>query len=119
MTKTGAIVVEAASASSADGASRPHPIPTSRPRRGAEHGTSSAKDLLTYEQIELTDPTRPASSTRVDAVVDETTNAAPRWLPHIQFFSLCWAFFMAGWNDGTTGTLLPRIQSNYQVALRN
>ncbi|KAI0087348.1 MFS general substrate transporter [Irpex rosettiformis] len=33
----------------------------------------------------------------------------------IQFAVLCWTLFLAGWNDGTTGPLLPRIQENYHV----
>lgn len=38
-----------------------------------------------------------------------------RWTGHIQFLTLCWTLFLAGWNDGTTGPLLPRMQSNYHV----
>ncbi|KAF8517398.1 MFS general substrate transporter [Hysterangium stoloniferum] len=34
---------------------------------------------------------------------------------HIQFAALCFCLFLAGWNDGTTGPLLPRIQKNYHV----
>ncbi|KAF8870181.1 major facilitator superfamily domain-containing protein [Infundibulicybe gibba] len=33
----------------------------------------------------------------------------------IQFASLCWCLFLAGWNDGSTGPLLPRIQEVYHV----
>jgi len=33
----------------------------------------------------------------------------------IQFITLCWTLFLAGWNDGSTGPLLPRIQQVYQV----
>lgn len=33
----------------------------------------------------------------------------------IQFAALCWALFLAGWNDGTTGPLLPRIREIYHV----
>ncbi|KAA1472078.1 MFS general substrate transporter [Dentipellis sp. KUC8613] len=36
-------------------------------------------------------------------------------LANIQFFALCWTLFLAGWNDGTTGPLLSRIQSVYNV----
>lgn len=35
----------------------------------------------------------------------------------IQFATLCWSIFLAGWNDGTTGPLLPRIQEVYHVCL--
>ncbi|KAI6043917.1 major facilitator superfamily domain-containing protein, partial [Pisolithus marmoratus] len=34
---------------------------------------------------------------------------------HIQFATLCWTLYLAGWNDGTTGPLLPRIQQVYNV----
>ncbi|KAF4564724.1 hypothetical protein EYR40_010896 [Pleurotus pulmonarius] len=33
----------------------------------------------------------------------------------IQFATLCWCLFLAGWNDGTTGPLLPRIREVYNV----
>lgn len=33
----------------------------------------------------------------------------------IQFASLCWTLFLAGWSDGSMGPLLPRIQSVYHV----
>ncbi|KAG6902165.1 hypothetical protein C0995_003639 [Termitomyces sp. Mi166 len=34
---------------------------------------------------------------------------------HRQLVALCVPLFLAGWNDGTTGPLLPRIQSVYNV----
>jgi hypothetical protein len=34
---------------------------------------------------------------------------------HVQFLALCWTLFLIGWNDGTTGPLLPRIQLVYDV----
>ncbi|KAH9478786.1 hypothetical protein JR316_0009247 [Psilocybe cubensis] len=36
-----------------------------------------------------------------------------------QFLSLCLTLFLAGWNDGTTGPLLPRIQEVYKDAQAN
>lgn len=33
-----------------------------------------------------------------------------------QFLALCWALFMVGWTDGSTGPLLPRIQKFYDVS---
>ena len=33
----------------------------------------------------------------------------------ISFATLCYAFFLNGWNDGTTGPLLPRFQLYYGV----
>lgn len=31
------------------------------------------------------------------------------------FAALCWCFFLVGWNDGSTGPLLPTIQRHYDV----
>jgi len=36
----------------------------------------------------------------------------------IQFITLCFTLFLIGWIDGSTGPLLPRIQSVYHVLLR-
>ena len=33
-----------------------------------------------------------------------------------QFLALCWALFLIGWCDGSTGPLLPRIQEFYDVS---
>lgn len=33
----------------------------------------------------------------------------------IQFITLCWGIIVTGWNDGSTGPLLPRIQLVYDV----
>ncbi|KJA21447.1 hypothetical protein HYPSUDRAFT_67788 [Hypholoma sublateritium FD-334 SS-4] len=40
---------------------------------------------------------------------------AQRKLARIQFATLLWTLMLAGWNDGTTGPLLPRIQEVYHV----
>ena len=34
----------------------------------------------------------------------------------IQFLALCWSIFLVGWNDASTGPLLPRVQSVYGVS---
>ena len=36
----------------------------------------------------------------------------------LAFLPLCFSVFLNGWNDGTTGPLLPRIQSYYHVSSR-
>jgi hypothetical protein len=33
-----------------------------------------------------------------------------------QFLALCWSLFVIGWNDGSTGPLLPSIQNFYNVS---
>ncbi|KAK7056396.1 hypothetical protein VNI00_002950 [Paramarasmius palmivorus] len=37
------------------------------------------------------------------------------WKGRLQLASLFWALFLAGWNDATTGPLLPRYQEVYKV----
>lgn len=78
------------------------------------------------EELELTERTADpsAASSALGATagqeVDPATMVDPS-LPstklreRIQFFSLCYAMFLLGWNDGTTGPLLPRIQEVYHV----
>ncbi|KAF9047600.1 MFS general substrate transporter [Panaeolus papilionaceus] len=38
-----------------------------------------------------------------------------RKIARVQFLSLCWSLFLLGWNDGSIGPLLPRIQSTFNV----
>ncbi|CDO70549.1 hypothetical protein BN946_scf184579.g5 [Trametes cinnabarina] len=45
-----------------------------------------------------------------------TITPAMRRKGWIQFATLCWSIFVAGWNDGTVGPLLPRLQSVYSVS---
>ncbi|KIP12094.1 hypothetical protein PHLGIDRAFT_113885 [Phlebiopsis gigantea 11061_1 CR5-6] len=42
-------------------------------------------------------------------------SAEEKWKARIQLAACCSTLFLAGWNDGTTGPLLPRIQANYHV----
>lgn len=78
---------------------------------------SVAKTDNPPDEIELADTPRDDSDKR--SKVDTQSNASqPRanaLLSKIQFASLCWSLFLAGWNDGTTGPLLPRIQEVYHV----
>ncbi|KIY67456.1 MFS general substrate transporter [Cylindrobasidium torrendii FP15055 ss-10] len=47
--------------------------------------------------------------------VDPTLQRAYRKREYVQLGALFWCMFLAGWNDGTTGPLLPRIESVYNV----
>lgn len=60
------------------------------------------------------DGARPPSLKDVDAAVK---TPAMRRKARVQFATLCWSIFVAGWNDGTTGPLLPRLQEVYHVRL--
>lgn len=61
------------------------------------------------------DATRPPSLRNVDAV----KTPAMRRKAQIQFATLCWSIFVAGWNDGTLGPLLPRLQEVYHVSTQS
>ncbi|CDO77091.1 hypothetical protein BN946_scf184473.g35 [Trametes cinnabarina] len=52
-----------------------------------------------------------AQQSSVDVPLEETHRRKSR----IHFFALCFCLFVNGWNDGTTGPMLPRIQENYHV----
>jgi fucose permease len=52
------------------------------------------------------------AETAAPSVVKTNTH---RVRARIQFTTLCYSLFLAGWNDGTTGPLLPRIQEVYHV----
>ena len=44
-----------------------------------------------------------------------TSRKAALWREKVVFAAMCSTLFLAGWNDGTTGPLLPRIQEVYHV----
>ncbi|KAF4593364.1 hypothetical protein EYR38_009078 [Pleurotus pulmonarius] len=46
---------------------------------------------------------------------DRQTSKKQTTTSRVQFATLCWCLFLAGWNDGTTGPLLPRIREAYNV----
>ncbi|KAF7325726.1 MFS domain-containing protein [Mycena kentingensis (nom. inval.)] len=61
-----------------------------------------------------------ASGVSTPAAPLESTEPAPRTKEHIfrervQLAALYWCLFMAGWNDGSAGPLIPRIQKVYHV----
>ena len=49
------------------------------------------------------------------ANTSEVDVRAQRRKVNIHFFTMCCSMFLLGWNDGTTGPLLPRIQEVYHV----
>ena len=36
----------------------------------------------------------------------------------VQFAALCFTIYVSGWNDGTLGPLLPRLQEVYHVGIQ-
>ncbi|KAH7923445.1 MFS general substrate transporter [Leucogyrophana mollusca] len=61
-----------------------------------------------------------STKTKIDesetpSLLSKTQTQSHRLRARIQFGTLCWCMYLAGWNDGTTGPLLPRIQKVYSV----
>jgi fucose permease len=45
----------------------------------------------------------------------DPSNSKHRARLRAQFLALCFSLFLAGWNDGTIGPLLPRIRQVYEI----
>ncbi|KAL0960048.1 hypothetical protein HGRIS_011696 [Hohenbuehelia grisea] len=74
--------------------------------------------LSVHSEQDSTSRTRHANSTDGGGEVDNlapSSTAKHRSKERVQFATLCWTLFLAGWNDGSTGPLLPRIQSVYNI----
>ncbi|KAI0918795.1 hypothetical protein AcW1_009483 [Taiwanofungus camphoratus] len=106
------VYIEAMESASSIRARSPHP--SSATRTPGEESKSSDG----MQEAELGGG---ADDSKQDGIVLASSNASsrsgrvPRRMANIQFASMCCSLFLAGWNDGTTGPLLPRIQSVYHV----
>ena len=57
------------------------------------------------------------SSSVVVSMVEQSRHPSLQTKGRIMYGTLLWTMFLSGWNDGTTGPLLPRIQTVYHVCL--
>lgn len=68
--------------------------------------------LPSTEKLDLEE----AGSAEIQGRVDsQTRSRAQITQGRIQFATFCLTLFLGGWNDGTTGPMLPRIQEVYDV----
>ena len=65
-----------------------------------EKSESTMDENLTFEEI---DP------------VADPPNSAMKWKARLQLCSLYFVLFLAGWDGGTAGPLIPRMQEVYNV----
>ena len=90
----------------------------------------SHRKVIVEDPIEMTDlsgshvgPARSLEATVKTCPQDvgeeskDTRTKKQKATERVQFAAVCWCLFLAGWNDGTTGPLLPRIQEVYHVCL--
>lgn len=109
-------------------------------RRSTDGGTrlgasaSSSADATMSDAIELSNMSRSAEPSLMDIestseesrsstsssgsnapMVSSAERNVQRRRARLCFAAMCWCFFLAGWNDGSTGPLLPTIQRHYNV----
>ena len=88
---------------------------SSNPKAHPQPSTSGV-EINEAESLEMKDRTLTTNKEPATPSTASVSNTrAHRVRANIQFTSLCYSLFLAGWNDGTTGPLLPRIQQVYHV----
>ena len=73
---------------------------------------------LDVEYVESTDHEQRAQS-KLDPLIQRDVKALLKQeanMARAQFLALCWAMFVMGWTNSSTGPLLPRIQIFYDVS---
>ena len=90
---------------------RPRESPP-RARREDQVHSSEDVELSTMNAIHVDEPS-----------VDVPTPADPggraqQLTELISFCAILWVFFLEGWNDGTSGPMLPRMQKHYGVRVK-
>lgn len=85
-------------------------------RRALTRNTSELNDSKTLNvQTSVTNSEERAAPNEKGQVADQTRTPAMRRKEKWQLFSLCFTLFLAGWDGGTTGPLIPRMQLFYNV----
>jgi hypothetical protein len=79
------------------------------PLRADEHVLTAASPDSRSLNEKVTEESEPVSSKTLERTPEQIRTG------RLQFFALCWCLFICGWNDGTTGPLLPRIREVYNV----
>lgn len=77
--------------------------------------TSSAVEVSTLPALPSTGTGGEISNAENRSQTKHPITKKQIFAERIQLSALCWCLFLAGWNDGTTGPLLPRIQEFYHV----
>lgn len=114
----GAYEMHAMSAHLAEHTRRPSAITRTSSATHTGHGGNS-KDPIPQDL----DPSAQDSKISLPILLFENSNLTVSRLADkqfrrnsmIQFVALCWCIFVSGWNDGSTGPLLPVIQRDYHV----
>ena len=84
-----------------------------RLRRVSEHSVPDMEKSESTMDEKLS--SGPASPIELAPGVDPTSSAV-KWKARFQLYSLYFVLFLAGWDGGTPGPLIPRIQEVYNVS---
>ena len=84
-----------------------------RLRRVSEHSVADMEKSESTMDEKLS--SEPASPIEFSPGVDPTSSAV-KWKARFQLYSLYFVLFLAGWDGGTPGPLIPRIQEVYNVS---
>ncbi|KAF9010235.1 MFS general substrate transporter, partial [Cyathus striatus] len=95
-------------------------LPVNKHSTGSSHSLAAShrSDTTKQHTSAVVSPVQGSNLPSHDAEPLALTKKQIRW-HWIQFCTLCWTLFLAGWNDGTLGPLLPRIQEVYGVHASN
>lgn len=93
-------------------------IPTLEGTPVTKHGRTSFNQEI--ELTELGDAEKDSKVGKEDSIVSgvkapELGQQLSVAKERVFLAALCWGALVCGWNDGTLGPLLPRIQENYHV----
>lgn len=94
---------------------RPLPVSSPPPTTNFVEPESGKAALISEPSVGL------SRTPSLNYEVTEESRPSPQQLvryrryARLHFMAICWCFFLQGWNDGTTGPLLPRMQSVYNV----
>ncbi|KAI0346461.1 MFS general substrate transporter [Trametopsis cervina] len=94
----------------------PHPPEQDHTILGQPNPNKEALDLSELrKEADVTPTDGDEEKASVEAQKETVKSSSVRLTAFLQFACACFTLFLAGWNDGTTGPLLPRMQTNYHV----
>lgn len=80
-----------------------------------QSGTGDIEVVSRFPDASATSVRAESEANRVDSVLSPAQQANQRWKGRFHFAAVCYCYFLEGWNDGSTGPLIPTVQSYYNV----
>jgi len=67
------------------------------------------------QSAEIPEPNNTEERNDTQGISTSVKRRNEKLLSRLQFLTLCWTLFLIGWNDSSTGPLIPRIREFYGV----